>query len=127
MAAPAPAPVSTSRSALVLLVALVGGLGAASVHVVVHSEERAANRAVHLADGTHVSGGAGDHARAPCGPDLVHEPPCAVCQGLGSGVLEAARVVGSRPPVERVAASVGAHAVYRRAIAPARGPPLSVV
>ena len=116
-------PMRHARSALVLLVALVGGLSASSVHTVVHGSERAASRTEHLADGRHGSPEAGGLARVPCADGPVHETPCAVCQGFGGAVIEEGRLGDAPPATESVADVAEAHAVWRRALSPARGPP----
>ena len=115
-----PVPPSMRRvPALLLLLALVGGLGASSVHGAHHAAEWAEAQHEHAAD-HHTDG---DHAGTPCVDGDAHGLGCAVCSGLGGAVAEAGQALDEAPDAELQAAAVEAHAAHRRAVAPARGPP----
>ena len=106
------------RPALVLLVALLGGLGASSVHAAEHALDWAETQTQHEAE--HAGG---DHAHAPCADGEAHALDCAVCVGLGHATVEAAHAAPLAADYARTWAVTEAHADYRRAVAPARGPP----
>ncbi|MDT0631367.1 hypothetical protein RQM47_04835 [Rubrivirga sp. S365] len=107
--------------ALVLLAALLGGVGAVSVHLVHHGLEWAASQAEHLAHGAHDDDA--DLVTTPCTGGAAHEAPCAVCTGFAGAVLTPGAAVAERAVEERERAAGEALAVYRRAATPARGPP----
>ena len=106
------------RPALVLLVALLGGLGSSSVHAAEHALDWAETQTSHEAE--HAGG---DHAHAPCADGEVHALDCAVCIGLSGATAEAARPAPLVVDEARAWAVSEAHVEYRRAVAPARGPP----
>ena len=106
--------------ALLLLVALVGGLGAASVHQAHHAVEWA--EAQHSHDADH-HGTNDDHASAPClGVDL-YGVDCAVCSGLSLAVSDGPADVLAATDADRLLAAAEAWAEVRRTTLPARGPP----
>ncbi|WP_420456087.1 hypothetical protein [Rubrivirga sp.] len=107
-------------SALLLLAALLGGLGAASVHRAQHAVEWAEAQRTHAED-HHETGG--DHASTPCTGGDLHALDCAICSGLGGAVVEAAGVADEHAEVERQREALVALGAFRRAATPARGPP----
>ncbi|PAP75792.1 hypothetical protein [Rubrivirga marina] len=107
--------------ALLLLAVLLAGLGASSVHRAAHAVEWAEAQQSHEAD--HHDDGA-DHASTPCTGGDVHAIDCAVCSGLSFAMLD--DVVDPADSVadpDRQQAAVEAYVDFRRAVAPARGPP----
>ena len=110
--------------ALALLAALLGGLGASSVHLVHHGQEWAASRTAHVAGGAHDADT--DLLTVPCADGDAHEAPCAVCSGFAGAVLTPAASAAVVLSPEEETAAAEAHAAHRRAVAPARGPPMSV-
>ena len=105
--------------ALLLLLALLGGLGASSIHGAHHAAEWAEAQHQHAAD-HHTDG---DHADAPCVDGDAHALDCAVCSGLSGAIVEAGHVVDTVPSAELQASAVAAYQTFRRAATPARGPP----
>lgn len=103
--------------ALLLLVVLLGGLTASAVHHAEHAADWAEGRTHQLAHhGT-------DGVQAPCVDGEVHALDCAVCSGVGAGLLRA-----EAPALALVddAGQPSTDAVVRGAAtdsAPARGPP----
>lgn len=106
--------------ALLLLAVLLAGLGASTVHGAAHAVEWAEAQQSHAAD--HHSDDA-DHASTPCAGGDVHALGCAVCAGLGGVIAEARRATPADTDVETPAEVVEALVDFRRAVAPARGPP----
>ena len=106
--------------ALVLLLGLLGGLGASWVHEVQHATEWAEARTSHAADRHHADG---DVAQVPCANVDAHALDCAVCSGLSLAVLDRATPADLTADAGLLAWAEAAHAAYRRAVAPARGPP----
>ena len=106
--------------ALLLLLALLGGLGASWVHEAHHAAEWAEAQTAHAADHHRTDG---DTVEAPCVDGDAHTLDCAVCSGLSLAIL--GDVVPSDLSVDagRLASAEAAYADTRRAIAPARGPP----
>ncbi len=102
--------------ALLLLAVLLGGIGASWMHEAHHAAEWAEGQTEH----------GGDHAdgiQAPCTDGDVHSLDCAVCAGLSVAVLEDGRPADFEADPEGQAAASAAFIDYRRAVAPARGPP----
>ncbi len=106
--------------ALTLLAVLLGGLGASSVHRVQHAVEWAEAQRSHAAD--HHEDGS-DRATTPCTGGDLHALDCAVCAGLSAAVVERVAHVGVLGGVVHERGATEAHAVFRRAATPARGPP----
>lgn len=104
--------------ALLLLAALVGGIGASSMHGAHHALEWADAQERHADDH-----GDGDHAGTPCSDGDAHALDCAVCLGVGGAVAETHEAVVFGIDVEDQRAASAAYVDYRRAVAPARGPP----
>lgn len=106
---------------LLLLLALFGGLGASWIHGVHHAAEWAEAQTSHAAD-HHAADG--DVAQAPCVDGDAHTLDCAVCSGLNAATLARfAETPSASMDTDRQRAAVEAHADFRRAVAPARGPP----
>lgn len=108
-------------SALLLLAVLLAGLGASTVHGAAHAVEWAEAQESHETD--HHSDDS-DHASTPCTGGDVHAIDCAVCSGLSVAAL--GEVVDPTAPAadaDRQQAAAEAHVEFRRAVAPARGPP----
>lgn len=101
--------------ALLLLAALVGGIGASWAHEAHHALEWAEGQAEHADHG--------DGVQAPCVDGAAHALDCAVCGSLSTAVLEAAPAADLEVESEGQGGAVEALADYRRASAPARGPP----
>ena len=100
---------------LLLLVALVGGIGASWTHEAHHALEWAEGQTEHT-----------DHAdgvQAPCVDGDVHALDCAVCVGFSGSVLEGVTAADLEADPDQQTVALGAVADYRRATAPARGPP----
>lgn len=110
--------------ALVLLAALVGGLGASSVHAVHHGQEWAGSRATHAAAGAHTAGT--DLLTEPCVDGEAHGVLCAVCTGFAGTVSGSETVEAVELPPAREASVEVARVAHRQAVAPARGPPAPV-
>ncbi len=106
--------------ALLLLAALLGGLGAASVHQAQHAAEWADAQRTHAQD-HHETGG--EHASTPCAGGDLHALDCAVCSGLGGVVIHADGVADEHAEAEHQREARAALAAFRRASTPARGPP----
>lgn len=112
-----------SLRVLGLLAALVGGLGASSVHQVAHGLKAVAERAEHLAaDPSHQGGG----LSVPCAKGPAHDELCGVCHGVSALALPES---GQVRPVRRVGvlpeAPVG-WASQKDTGLSARGPPPTV-
>ena len=103
--------------ALLLLVALLGGLGASSLHGAAHGTEWAEAQRAHAE--AHPDG---EHATTPCADDL-HALDCAVCAGVS--VATASGPSAPAPAAQEPRAPDGAEAGAdrRQARTPARGPP----
>ncbi len=106
--------------ALLLLVALLGGLGAASVHQAQHAVEWSDAQRTHAQDH---HGTSGDHVSTPCAGGDLHGLDCAVCSGLSGAIAEAAAVADGHVEAERQREALAALVTFRRAATPARGPP----
>ena len=106
--------------ALLLLAVLLAGLGASTVHRAQHALEWADTQRTHAA---HHHGGAGDHASVPCSDFDAHDLDCAVCAGLSAAIAEREIHVGVTGRAVHQAGASEAHAAFRRAATPARGPP----
>ena len=106
--------------ALLLLAALVGGLGASSVHRAAHALEWAEAQTSHQSEHHDADG---DHAQTPCSDGDVHSPDCAICQGTSAAVADAPAVADASADADRQTSAATAHAAFRRAATPARGPP----
>ena len=101
--------------ALLLLAVLLGGLGTSWAHEAHHALEWAEGQTEHT-----------DHAdgvQAPCVDGDAHALDCAVCAGLSSVVPEGEEALDLEAAAERQVSAQEAHADYRRASTPARGPP----
>lgn len=117
-------PMPRPLPALLLLVALLGGLGASSVHLAHHGQDWEDSRAAHVAGGAHDADT--DLLTEPCLGGEAHETPCAVCSGFAGTSEEARTIAPIVPSAEQKAVAEVARAVHQRAVAPARGPPPSV-
>ena len=106
--------------ALLLLLALLGGLGATSAHQAQHALEWADAQERHADHHPH---GDGDDARTPCTDNDAHALDCAVCSTLGGVAVGRSAVAPTVADAGRQLAATASHAAYRRAVAPARGPP----
>jgi len=106
--------------ALLLLAALVGGLGASWAHQAEHAQSWA--QAQHAHDDAH-HGTSGDHAQVPCAGGDLHTLDCAVCGGLSGALLSAYPGIAPEAVADRQRAVEAAVADARRALSPARGPP----
>lgn len=106
--------------ALLLLAVLLGGLGASSAHRAQHAVEWSAAQRTHVADH---HDGTGDLATVPCLDNDAHALDCAVCSGVSGAVVETETHVGVDARAEHQTGAAEAHAAFRRAATPARGPP----
>ena len=106
--------------ALLLFAVLLSGLGASTVHRAQHALEWAEAQRSHAAD-HHEDGSHG--VSTPCVGGDLHALDCAVCAGLGAMIAEAGRTGPAETEVETPVEAVEAHAAFRRAATPARGPP----
>ena len=106
--------------ALLLLAVLLSGLGASTVHRAQHALEWAEAQQTHAAD--HHEDGS-NRISTPCVGGDLHALDCAVCAGLGAMITEAGRVAPADSEAETPVEAVDAHAAFRRAATPARGPP----
>lgn len=106
--------------ALLLLAALLGGIGASSVHRAEHAAEWAEAQRTHAQDHRHDGT---DQASVPCAGGDLHALDCAVCFGLSGLTAERVVVASVAPDAAVQAGAEVAYADARRAVAPARGPP----
>lgn len=107
--------------ALLLLAVLLAGVGVSSVHQAAHAIEWAEAQQSHAAD--HHEDGA-DQVSTPCADGDVHAIDCAVCPGLSVAALDdASGILPVSADTDRQRAAAEAHADFRRAATPARGPP----
>ena len=113
-------PATQVRTGLLLLLALVGGLGASSVHQAHHALERAAQSAAHQATAAHADG---DHVAPPCRTTGGADLDCAVCGGLQTAPLAAAAAVAGVESQAEGRPADETRAGVRYAATPGRGPP----
>ena len=106
--------------ALLLLAALLGGLGASSAHGVHDAIEWAEGQSDHADDHGHTPG---DDLRTPCADADDHALDCAVCTGVSGVAVEHAAVAPAAADADAQARAEAALHDARRAAAPARGPP----